>query len=152
MAANMLVKMALVAATAIATLGGCTGDDDGGGGGGGDTLPKRGERATDPTIVSAAASCAACGGTICTGSDPANSHVRVRVDASDPMGAANLGTCAGTLAGIMDQGAHGDGGGSSCYLHFKLACMPGQVHTVALTVSNATGGVTTASVKLTVAP
>jgi hypothetical protein len=124
--------------------------DDGGSmgpGDGDDTLPKRGELATDPTIVSATARCAPCGGEICTGSDPANSHIRVRVDASDMGGSGNLGTCAGTLAALSDQDSY-DGG--SCTLFFKTPCTAGSPVTVGLTVSNDKGGVTTASVKLTV--
>ncbi len=137
----LLLSFVMVAACA---------SDDGGGGDGEDTLPKRGEMASDPTIVSATARCASCGGEICTGSDPANSHVRVRVDASDPMGAGNLGTCAGTLGTISDQGTYSDGGGAgSCTMWFKTACTPGGSVTVDLTVSNDKGGITTASVKLT---
>ncbi len=139
----------------FALLGACASDDSGGSGSGDDTLPKRGELATDPTIVSAAANCG-CGGEICDGTPgSANTHVRVRVAASDPMGVSNLGNCAGTLSGITDQDSYGDGSaGSDCYLYFQTptACAAGQVHTVALTVSNDTGGVTTASVKVTVAP
>ncbi len=137
----------------VALLGACASDDNGGAGSGEDTLPKRGELATDPTIVSAVASCS-CSGEICDGTPGAEtSHVRVRVAASDPMGVGNLGNCAGTLSGITDQDSYGDGSaGSDCYLYFQTTCMAGQVHTVALTVSNDTGGVTTASVKVTVAP
>ena len=129
--------------------------DDGGGGGGGtgeDTLPKRGELASDPTIVSAAARCSSCGFTDCLGSDPMNSHVRVRIDASDPMGASNLGSCAGTLGSITDQDTYGDGNSGGCAVYFQTPCTPGGSITVGLTVANDTGGVTTASVKLTVAP
>lgn len=125
---------------------GCTSDGDGDGGG--DVLPKRGELANDPTIVSAAARCS-CGGEICSGGTPTNSHVRVRVDASDPMGATNLGSCAGTVSSASDQDSY-DGAG--CYLYFMStpACAIGQTLVVGLTVSNDTGGVTTASVQLTV--
>jgi hypothetical protein len=127
-------------------LGACA--DDGGSGGAGsgnDTLPKRGERTTDPTIVSATARCS-CGGEVCTGSDPQNAYIHVSVAGSDPSG--HLGTCAGTLDAVMDQGSY-DGG--SCGLYFKTACTVGKPVTVGLTVANETGGVTTASVKLTVA-
>lgn len=134
----------------VALFGACASDDNGGAGSGEDTLPKRGELASDPTIVSAVASCS-CGGEICDGTPGSEaSNVRVRVAASDPMGVSNLGNCAGTLEGITDQDSYGDG--SDCNLYFQTPCMAGQVHTVALTVSNDTGGVTTASVKVTVAP
>lgn len=149
----MTSKWLWVVALVVALVCACASDEDGGAGSGDDTLPKRGELATDPTIVSAVASCG-CGGEICT-PDSANTHVRVRVAASDPMGVSNLGNCAGTLAGITDQDSYGDGSaGSDCYLYFQTptACAAGQVHTVALTVSNDMGGVTTASVKVTVAP
>jgi hypothetical protein len=128
----------------------CADDGGTGAGSGNDTLPKRGELATDPTIVSATARCS-CGGEICSGGDPGTSHVRVRVDGSDPDGVSNLGSCAGTLGGVMDQGSYE--GGSACTLYFKTPapCAAGGVHTVGITVSNDTGGVTTASVKLTVA-
>lgn len=128
-------------------LAACADDGGGGAGDGNDTLPKKGEVATDPTIVSATARCAPCGGEICSGSDPANSHVRVRVDASDMGGASNLGTCAGTMAALSDQDTY-DGG--SCNLFFKTPCTAGSPVTVGLTVSNDKGGVTTASVKLTI--
>jgi hypothetical protein len=136
---------------AFVFVGACASDDGGGAGDGDDTLPKRGELATDPTIVSAVANCS-CGGEICSGGTE-NTHVRVRVAASDPEGVSNLGNCAGTLAGITDQDSYGDGSaGSDCYLYFKTACVANQSHTVALTVSNDTGGVTTASIKVTIAP
>jgi hypothetical protein len=136
----------------LALVGGCASDDSGGAGDGDDTLPKRGELTTDPTIVSAVASCS-CGGEICSGGDTTNAYVRVRVAASDPAGVENLGTCAGTLAGITDDDSYGGGSaGNDCYLYFKTTCAANGVHTVALTVANATGGVTTASVKVTVAP
>jgi hypothetical protein len=148
----MIRKALLVIGLGFALVA-CASDDDGGGGSGDDALPKRGERDTDPTIVSATARCS-CGGEVCNAGDPGTSHVRVRVDASDPMGASNLGTCAGTLGGATDQDSYSDGNNTGCYLYFKTAaaCAPGQVHTVALTVSNETAGVTTASVKLTVSP
>jgi hypothetical protein len=124
--------------------------DDGGSmgpGSGDDTLPKRGELATDPTIVSATARCSACASEECFGSDPANSHIRVRVDASDMGGSANLGSCAGTMAALSDQDSYE---GGTCSLFFKTPCTAGSPVTVGLTVSNDKGGVTTASVKLTV--
>ena len=130
------------------TLAACS--SDAGSSDGADTLPKRGEVATDPTIVSATARCAACSGEICSGDVPPNSYVFVRVDSSDPMGVTNLGNCAGMLANNTDQDTYGDGQNSSCRLFFKLPCAVGQNHVVDLTVSNSTGGVTSASVKLTV--
>ncbi len=130
------------------TLAACS--SDAGGNDGADTLPKRGEVATDPTIVSATARCASCGGEICDGNSPPNSYVGVKVASSDPKGATNLGTCAGTLGNNSDQDTYGDGRNSGCELFFKLPCAPLQVHVVDLTVSNKTGGVTSASVKLTV--
>lgn len=137
---------------------GCASDDGGGAGGGDDTLPKRGEMASDPTIVSATAKCSTCDSEECIGlpdgPPPTNDYVRVHVNASDPMGDTNLGTCAGMLSNISDEDTYSDGSGSSsaCNMFFKLACTAGQVHTVRITVANETGGVTTASVKLTVAP
>ncbi|MBA3460223.1 MAG: hypothetical protein H0T46_09710 [Deltaproteobacteria bacterium] len=143
------MKTTLLALGLGVALAACADDGGSGAGSGNDTLPKRGELASDPTIVSATARCS-CGGEICSGGDPGNSHVRVRVDGSDPNGASNLGTCAGTLGDVMDQGSYS---GSACTLYFKTpsACATGAVHTVGITVSNDTGGVTTASVKLTVA-
>ena len=124
--------------------------DDGGGNGAGsgnDSLPKRGEMAADPTIVSATARCS-CGGEVCSSGDPANAYVSVRVDASDMAGAANLGTCAGTMGAVSDQGSYE---GSTCSLYLHTPCTAGSAVTVGLTVSNEKGGVTTASVKLNVA-
>jgi hypothetical protein len=137
----------------LAVLGGCASDDNGGAGGGDDTLPKRGEMTSDPTIVSAVATCSCGADGDCQVGSPANAYVQIRVASSDPMGVANLGSCSGTLAGISDQDSYGDGSaGSDCYLYFKTTCTAGQAHTVGLTVANDTGGVTTASVKITIAP
>lgn len=145
-----MTKTTLLAMGFGLVLAACADDGGTGAGSGNDTLPKRGELASDPTIVSATARCS-CGGEICSGGDPGTSHVRVRVDGSDPNGASNLGTCAATLGDVMDQGSYD--GSSACTLYFKTpaACAAGAVHTVGITVSNDTGGVTTASVKLTVA-
>jgi hypothetical protein len=75
----------------------CASDDGGGAGSGNDTLPKRGEKATDPTIVGATAYCSKCGSQVCP-IDPANpEHLVVWVSGSDMGGAENLGTCVGTL-------------------------------------------------------
>ncbi len=130
---------------------GCASDDSSNGvGNGNDTLPKRGELASDPTIVSATARCSACAYVDCFGSDPPSSHIRVRVDASDPMGASNLGTCAGALNMLSDQDGYDDG--NECNLFFKTPCMAGTLQTFGITVSNSTGGVTTASIALTIVP
>lgn len=128
-------------------LSACASDDGGGGAGAGnDTLPKRGEVSTDPTIVSATAYCSTGG----DGGSASDSYIEVKVAGSDPMGQPNLGTCAATIDSVTDQDSFGSS--SSCYLYIKSACQVGQVHTVGLTISNDTGGVTTASVKLTIAP
>jgi hypothetical protein len=144
-----MIKTTLLALGLGMVLVACADDGGGGAGSGNDTLPKRGELASDPTIVSATARCS-CGGEICSGGDPGTSHVRVRVDGSDPEGVMNLGTCAGTLGEVTDQGSYTS---NVCTLYFKTPspCAAGGVHTVGITVSNDTGGVTTASVKLTVA-
>ena len=100
-------------------------------------LPKRGERSTDPTIVSASASC--------EGGSHATLDVAVRVAASDPGGVANLGTCAATIAGATTEEAFGEG---SCVAYVGRPCTPGQVFVIELLVSNDTGGFTDASVTL----
>lgn len=132
-------------------LAGCADDGGGGAGSGNDTLPKRGQVASDPTIVSATAQCS-CGGNTCPGGDPRTSHVRVIVFGSDMAGASNLGSCAGTLLDVMAQGGYN--GAAACALYFKTPspCAVGSSHAVGITLSNDTGGVTTASVKLTVSP
>ncbi len=117
--------------------------------GGEDALPKRGQRDTDPTIVSATARCS-CGGEICSGGDPVTSHIRVRIDATDPMGAGHLGTCAATIGGITDQGSFGED--DSCYAYVETSCVLGETETVDVTISNESGGVTSASVSIVVAP
>src|SRR5687768_15879219 len=99
MTANWIVVLGLALAACAS--------DDGGAGEGDDALPKRGELATDPTIVSAIATCS-CAGEYCSVGEPVNTHVRVRVAASDPMGAGNLGNCAGTMADTSDQDSYGD--------------------------------------------
>lgn len=109
---------------------------DGGGGGSVDTLPKRGERATDPTIVSASASCE--GELMFKG-------LVVVIDATDPT-AANLGTCAATADAIVAQGMFSMGG--RCLAELSHDCAIGTDYVVDLTIANKTGGVTTASVKV----
>ena len=117
------VAMCLVALTACASE-----REDGN-----DVLPKRGERATDPTILSARATCE---GTIGT---------HVTVEATDPGGVANLGTCSISLGGATLEDTFDTGG---CYLYFEHDCSAGAATVIDLTVSNDTGGFTTASVSV----
>jgi hypothetical protein len=126
------------------SLVGCGGDD--GVGSGGDSLPKRGEMASDPTIVAATASCSE--GIFIPDQPPRTPTLSVRVAASDPAGQENLGNCIGETASSTDQDDFGSGSAGSCSLSFSVACTVGQSYVVDLTVSNATGGVTTASVKV----
>ena len=113
---------------------------------GSDMLPKRGERSTDPTIVSATAH---CGGEVGTpGQLPDPNTVTVKIAGSDPMGGANLGTCAGMIDSATDQGTFDSSG--NCYAEIRYACTAGMTKVFDLTVSNRTGGVTTASVSITV--
>ena len=126
-------------------LSGCSSD---GAGSGADTLPKRGELVSDPTIVSATAKCS-CGDGGCGSGDPRTTHVRVELSASDSMGEANLSTCAVTIGATSEQDGFYF---STCvaYLAVTTPCAVGQVHTADIIVSNNTGGVTTASVDVTV--
>jgi hypothetical protein len=130
-------------------LAACATDGDGAGSGE-DILPKRGELATDPTIVSATARC--WSGEISVPGGPEQPlYIGITVAGSDPMGAENMGTCAGSLGGgTADQDTFSSSG--NCYLDLRTACTPGSNITVGLTVSNKTGGVTTASIRLTIAP
>jgi hypothetical protein len=116
------------------TLAGCASN---GSASGEDVLPKRGERATDPTIVAATAHCYPA-------ADGQPAYLDVVIDASDPAGRANLGTCAATVDGMSDRDSFGDS--ESCYCHVVTPCSAGQTFTVDMTVSNSTGGITTASV------
>lgn len=134
------------AAFVLGLAGGLLACSSDGAGSGEDTLPKRGEMATDPTIVSAVARCS-CGGLVCDVGSPQTSHISVRVNASDPMG-SNLMSCAGMIGAASDQG--GFAGDCRLEIMAPAPCALGQTHTVDLTVANATGGVTTASVNLTV--
>jgi hypothetical protein len=120
--------------------------EDGGAGSGNDTLPKRGEMAADPTIVAATASCN--GEIVLPGQPPGTPNLSVRVTASDPAGQDNLGNCIGETGASSDQGSFGSGSAGSCFLDFTVACKVGTSYVVDLTVSNAMGGVTTASVSL----
>ncbi|HTL37903.1 MAG TPA: hypothetical protein VL326_32450 [Kofleriaceae bacterium] len=131
----------LLTALLLATMAtACATDDSGGAGNGDDALPKRGALATDPTIVSATAECRVANGPTVP---PALS---IAVAASDPAGKANLGTCAVTVASMTDQSGFGDL--SSCYAFLGMDCTPGATYTLGITVSNDTGGVTTASVSV----
>lgn len=122
----------------------CGGDS--GGGSGDDSLPKRGEMAADPTIVAATASCNE--EISIPGQPPGTPHLSVRVTASDPAGQENLGNCVGESGASSDQDSFGSGSSGSCFLSFTVPCTVGKSYVVDLTVSNAMGGVTTASVSL----
>ena len=116
-------------------------------GSGDDSLPKRGEMTNDPTIVAATASCVRDEISL-PDQPPGTPNLLVRVAASDPAGQENLGACIGETASSTDQGSFGSGSAGSCYLDFEVACTVGKTYVVDLTVSNATGGVTTASVSV----
>ena len=119
----------------VVLLSACVGgrDDEGN-----DVLPKRGERATDPTIVSSTASCQPNAATTL--------DVAVRTMASDPGGITNLGTCATTIAGVTGEMTFSEG---ICNTVVKQPCMHGETFVVDVLVSNETGGFTRASVSLT---
>ena len=123
------------------------GCSDGGEGSGDDALPKRGENTSDPTIVAATATCSD-GEISIPGQPPATPNLAVRVAASDAAGQENLGNCIGETSTSSDQGSFGSGSAGTCYLEFSLACTVGKTYVVDLTVSNARGGVTTASVSV----
>jgi hypothetical protein len=106
-----------------------------------DTLPKRGERTTDPTIVSAAAGCS--GELMFKG-------LVVRIDATDST-PSNLGTCAAAFEGATAMGTFVETT-SRCLAQLVRDCVVGTDYVVDLTISNKTGGVTTASVKLRAIP
>jgi hypothetical protein len=128
-------------AVLLLAMAACTGPDDGGtAGDGDDALPKRGELATDPTIVSATIQCQEASG------PTVPQRLSMQVDASDPGGKTNLGSCALTVGTMSGQDDFYQG---SCYVSFDgMACVPGTTYTLGLVVSNATGGVTTASVNV----
>ena len=119
------------------------GCSDGGEGSGEDSLPKRGEKTTDPTIVAATATCTSEDGAPGT---PLVSRLAVRVAATDAGGQENLGNCIGETSASTDQGTFGSGSAGTCYLEFATACTKLSPYVVDVTVSNSTGGVTTASV------
>jgi hypothetical protein len=103
---------------------------------GDDTLPKRGELATDPTIVGATAGC---------DGELMFKGLVVYIAASDPMGVANLGACVATIDDTTHQSSFD---GSRCVIDLSPACTLGTEYAVDITASNRTGGVTTASVKV----
>jgi hypothetical protein len=105
-----------------------------------DTLPKRGERSTDPTIVSATAGCSG---------DLMFKGLVIQIDASDPT-PMNLGSCAGMSGAGMKQGIFLSSG--RCILEFEQECVVGTDYVVDLTISNKTAGITVASVKLHAGP
>ncbi|HEY5926366.1 MAG TPA: hypothetical protein VIV11_31990 [Kofleriaceae bacterium] len=104
-----------------------------------DTLPKRGERANDPTIVSASAHCVALTGVALT--------LRVRIGASDPGGMTNLGACAATFAGNTVESLFLQP--PSCEVDVERSCTSGETFVVEVMATNQTGGFTSASVTLT---
>lgn len=120
------------------------GCSDGGEGSGADSLPKRGELTSDPTIVAATASCDSDDGG--PGGTPLVKHLSVRVAATDAAGQENLGNCVGATAASTDDSSFGSGSSGTCYLSFSTVCTAQTAYVVDLTVSNARGGVTTASI------
>ena len=112
---------------------GCSGGAEGGDGI--DELPKPGEMSGDPTIVSASAGC-----------ELTHSELVILIAGSDPMGVDNLGTCAATRDDAMFNGSFD---GDTCAVYLGTPCAAGDTYLVELTVSNETGGVTTATVEVT---
>ena|SRR5688572_7819685 len=123
---------------------GCASD---GAGEGGDTLPKKGDAASDPTIVSATARCMD-DGVVIEGQPPPPKTLTIRVAASDPMGEDNLGSVTVAVSGEMDIDQFYEGGATS-YHPLDAACTAGTSYVLDITVANKTGGVTTASVDVT---
>ena len=105
-----------------------------------DVLPKRGERASDPTIVSATAGCSG---------DLMFKGLVIQVDASDPA-PSNLGSCAAMFGATMGQGQFS--GSGRCIVELGPDCTVGTDYVVDLTIGNKTGGVTVATVKLHAGP
>jgi hypothetical protein len=128
----------------------CGSDDNGPAGDGKDTLPKRGELSGDPTIVSATAQCSWGNDDVPAPGDLPK-YIELKVAGSDPAGQPNLGTCSVTMNSVSDQDSFGTSSNCYMYLNKGSTCNAGEVATFGITVSNDTGGVTTASVKLTVA-
>jgi hypothetical protein len=123
---------------ALCTVAGCS--NGGGTDNSLDALPKRGERTTDPTIVSATAGCS--GELMFKG-------LVIQVDASDPA-PSNLGSCAAMFGTDMGQGQFVASG--RCIVELGPDCTVGTDYVVDLTIGNKTGGVTVATVKLHAGP
>ena len=121
---------------ALVVLAGCATD---GARSGIDTLPKQGEMAADPTIVTAQARCV-------TDSETGTTHLELTITGSDPMGAANLGHCGMTVGTVSDTEVFS---GQSCYTMITTPCTVGAAMVVAISVSNQIGGVTTAAIEVT---
>lgn len=115
-------------------LGACA---DSGDSGFGDSLPKRGDRSSDPTIVSAIADCDVYS---------SYSSLSIEILASDPSG--ELGPCSGTVGGIFQQETFGDD--NSCWLHFRMPCSTMQEATFELMVANDHAGLTEATITIPV--
>ncbi len=126
---------------ALCALFAVTACDDGGTTPGRDALPKRGERATDPTVITITATC-----WLSVSPPP----VVIEILGSDPMGDLNLGTCQVTLDGRVEDGQFGDASDdATCAASFATnGCAGGASHVVDVLVSNKTGGFTQASVAL----
>jgi hypothetical protein len=114
---------------------GCSGSD--GADDGNDTLPKRGERTTDPTIVSATAACSG---------ELMYKGLLIRVDGTDAMGLENLSTCAATAESATSQGIFTSRG--TCFMELTPTCAVGAAYQASLTIASKTGGVTTAAIVL----
>jgi hypothetical protein len=124
----------------VCTLAACS-SSGGGTNGDLDVLPKRGERASDPTIVSATAGCSG---------DLMFKGLVIQIDASDPA-PSNLGSCAAMFGMTMGQGQF-SGGGGRCIVELGPDCTVGTDYVVDLTIGNKTAGVTVATVKLHAGP
>lgn len=135
-----------MAALLMAMMATACASDESPAGAGDDVLPMRGERTGDPTIVSAVASCE--GRIVLPDSPPSTPNLEIEVDGSDPTGESKLGHCAVTIGSVTNQDSFYDG---SCDVAFSsIPCEHGKSHVVGITISNEAGGVTTASVTLTV--
>ena len=113
----------------------CTG---GSSGSGDDLLPLRGDLPSDPTITAVVAS---CGGSV--------SSVTVRIGATDPGGPPNLASCRASINGAQASASWLPG---LCAPVITSACHAGGAAVVDVTVTNRTGGSTTASVTVPVGP
>jgi hypothetical protein len=75
--------------------------------------------------------------------------IGVSVYGSDPGGLENLGSCAAFVGTSGDNGSFNvEYASGSCYVAFSASCAVGDTFDIDLTVSNQTGGVTTALVRL----